>query len=137
MPKWTYNPERINEDGLDKMRFVLGDCLVAQPEKTAYLTDEEIEAVLSSSSSFKRAEFTLVKSLLMRFAYEVDERAGPISWSLHQRFDNWKKLHDDLKDELEAEESMPFFGDLPSKYKRPMYFRENMHANRGNMLWRK
>ena len=136
MPKWTYNPERISEDGLDKMRFVLGDCLVAQPEKTAYLTDEEIETVLNSSSSFKRAEFTLVKSLLMRFAYEVDERAGPVSWSFHQRFDNWKKLHDDLKAELEAEESMPP-DDLISKHKRPPYFFEDMHNTRGNILWSK
>ena len=132
---WTYNPEKVNEFGLDRMRFELGDCLVKQPEKTAYLTDEEIQAVLDSAVSFKRAKFELVKSLLHRFAYEVDERAGPVSWSLHQRFDAWKKLHDDLEKELQAEDAVPFGNELPEHMKRPPYFFEDMHRN-NNTVWR-
>lgn len=65
---YSYNPTMINDGGLNQMRFELGDCLVEpEPEKTAYLTNEEIIAAIEGSKSFKRAKFRLVESLLHRF----------------------------------------------------------------------
>lgn len=48
---YSYNPSNLGEHGLDRMRFELGDTFVAEPEKTAYLSDEEISAVIDSSAS--------------------------------------------------------------------------------------
>lgn len=65
---YSYNPNLINDGGLNQMRFEIGDCLVEpEPMKTAYLTNEEIIAAIEGSKSFKRAKFRLVESLLHRF----------------------------------------------------------------------
>ena len=127
---FSYDPTRIDEYGLDRMRFELGDTMVEEPEKTAYLCDEEIEAVIKSSSTWKRAQFRLVDSLVRRFAYEVDEHADPASWAWHQRYEQWKKMRDELKSEAEASDSSPLSLADPSKKPKPPYFFENMHANK-------
>ena len=44
---YTYDPEKILENGLDRMRFELGDIMVEGREATAALADEEIRAALS------------------------------------------------------------------------------------------
>ena len=66
---YSYNPADVGEFGLNRMRFELGDVFVAEPEKTAYLTDEEITAVLDSSSSWKHAKLRLIETLLFRFSF--------------------------------------------------------------------
>lgn len=127
---YSYNPELIGEFGKDRMRFELGDTFVEEEEKTAYLSDEEISAVIENSSTWKKAKFQLVESLIRRFAYEVDEKTSPAEWSWHQRFENWKKLRDELKSSADAESISPLGNSNPSKLKRPPYFFEDMHANR-------
>ncbi|MBR3746990.1 MAG: hypothetical protein IKN27_08535 [Selenomonadaceae bacterium] len=69
---YSYKPSQIGEFGLHRMRFELGDCDVAEPEKSTYLSDEEISAVIESSSTWKRAKLRLIETLLRRFSYEVD-----------------------------------------------------------------
>lgn len=46
---FSYAPSKIGDFGLDRMRFESGDVLVMEPEKSAYLDDETINAVLESS----------------------------------------------------------------------------------------
>ena len=128
---YSYNPARIGENGLDKMRFELGDCLVLEPEKTAYLSDEEILAVLESSKTWQRAKFRLVESLLRRFSYEVDTKIHEAEWSLSDRVDEWRRLYNQLKGELEAEELAESNFGFTGKKGRPPIFKIGMHD------WRK
>lgn len=59
---FSYDPLKIGEHGLDRMRFELGDVFVAEPEKSAYLSDDEILAVLESSATWKRAKLRLIET---------------------------------------------------------------------------
>ena len=100
---FTFNPLLIHDGGLNQVRFDLGDCLTAEHEKNCYLSDEEILAALESHT-FKRAELTLLESLLARFSYEVDMKVDKAEWSLSQRAEALEKLRKRLTDELAAEE---------------------------------
>lgn len=127
MATYTYDGSKINDGSINQMRFELGDTMVDEPAKTAYLSDEEIMAVTQKyTKHWKRAKFELVKSLLFRFAYEVDTKAGPVSWSLSQRYAAWKSLYETLKKETEAAGSMP---SVPASANRPPYFFTGMHDN--------
>lgn len=124
---FTYEPALIGQPGKDRMRFELGDFMVDEPNER-YLSDEEIEAIIAAHpASWKRAKLALVESLLHRFAYEVDTKSGPVSWSLSQRYKAWKALRDELKQEAEGEDSIP--PAPPIAHIRPPYFYEGMHDN--------
>ena len=126
---FSYDAAKINDGGLNQIRFELGDVLVEEPEKSTYLSDEEILAALSAGS-FKRAEFRLVSSLLHRFAYEVDMEIHEAKWNLSDRFAAWQKLYNRLKSDLEAEElTCSNFGFTGSK-SRPPAFNVGMHDRR-------
>lgn len=101
---YSYDPSKIGERGLDRMRFELGDVFVEEPEKSAYLSDEEISVALESSASWKRAKLRLIETLLRRFSYEVDTKVAEADWKLHQRVDDWKAEYARLKAEVDAEE---------------------------------
>lgn len=105
----------------------MGDTLVAEPEKSAYLSDEEITAVIGSSSSWKRAKFRLVETLLHRFMYEVDTKIKEAEWKLSQRIKFWQDLYKRLKAELEAEELMGGDFGFTGKKIRPPIFKIGMH----------
>ena len=125
---FTYDGTRITDSGINQMRFELGDVLVEEPDKTALLTDEEITAMIAAfPHSWRRAKFELIKSILYRFAPEVDTRSGPVQWSLSQRYAQWKALYEELKKELSISCSLP---ELPGTQHRPPYFFEGMHDNR-------
>lgn len=123
---YSYDPTLINDFGISRMRFELGDVEVLEPDKTAYLTDEEITAAINGSKSWKYAKFRLVESLLHRFSYEVDTKADEVEWKLKQRVDAWKDLYKRLKAELEEEEVGAAFGFM-TKWQRPPIFRIGMH----------
>lgn len=109
------------------MRFELGDVLVEEPDKTALLTDEEIMAVITAfPHAWRRAKFELIKSVLYRFAPEVDTKSGPVQWSLSQRYAQWKVLYEELKKELSIVCSLP---EISGTKHRPPYFYEGMHDN--------
>ena len=128
MRSFTYDGALLADGGLNQMRFELGDVLVEEPDKTALLTDEEITAVIAAfPQSWRRAKFELIKSILYRFAPEVDTRSGPVQWSLSQRYAQWKALYEELKKELSISCSLP---ELPGAHHRPPYFFEGMHDNR-------
>ena len=124
---YSYNPSNLNERGLDRMRFELGDTFVAEPEKTAYLSNEEYLAVIESSASWKRAKLRLVETLLHRLSYEVDTKIKEAEWKLSQRIKFWQDLYKRLKAEVEAEEIVDG-GDLAlGKKVCPPIFYVGMH----------
>ena len=128
MRSFTYDGALLADGGLNQMRFELGDVLVEEPDKTALLTDEEIKAVIAAfPHSWRRAKFELIKSVLYRFAPEVDTKSGPVQWSLNQRYAQWKVLYEELKKELSVTSSLP---EMPGAHHRPPYFFEGMHDNR-------
>lgn len=124
---FTYDGAQIADSGINQMRFELGDVLVEEPDKTALLTDEEITAMIAAfPQSWRRAKFELIKSILYRFAPEVDTKSGPVQWSLSQRYAQWKAIYEELKKELSVIGSLP---ELPGAHHRPPYFFEGMHDN--------
>ena len=44
--KYTYEPEKISENGKDRMRFELGDTMVEGGADTSALADAEITAAM-------------------------------------------------------------------------------------------
>lgn len=124
---FTYDPTKINDGSLNQIRFELGDVFVLEPEKTAYLSDEEYLAALEGSRSFKHAKFRCVETLLHRFAYEVNIEVREAKWQLSDRVDFWKDLYKRLKGELEEEEiSSSSFG-FGGRKMRPPIFRIGQH----------
>ena len=126
-PTYTYDPTRIGERGKDKMRFELGDTMVGDEGKAAALSDEEYEAVLSAyGGKWRRAKLALIESIMRRFSYEVDEKVGPMSLNLRQRYDAWKAMYDKLKAELAAC-TVPCAN--PAAISGEHYFYEGIHNN--------
>lgn len=126
--RYTYDGTKIGEQGKDRMRFELGDVMVDDGPRNAYLSDEEIEAMIETHKpSWLMAKLALVESVLRRFSYEVDMRSGPLQLSLSQRYNAWKAMYDKLKTEAEAASSAPDYGAKGNS--RPPYFYEGMHDN--------
>lgn len=126
---YTYRPGHVREMGLDRMRFELGDTMVEGGSDTSALTDEEIQAAIDiHPKSWKRAKLMLLESLCRRFAYEVDTRTGPLSLSLQDRAELWKKDYDNLKKEISAEScNVARIGN--GVRNKPPYFYTGMHQN--------
>lgn len=124
---YTYNPDNVCIDGIDKMRFELGDVMINYNERSAALTDEEISAVLEKyPDNWKRAKLALLESILMRFSYEVDTTVGKLSLGLRDRYNAWKAMRDELKREIEQSTSVPI---INGKAMTGHYFRNGMHDN--------
>lgn len=86
-PTYSYDPTKIGERGKDRMRFELGDTITEGEGQAAALSDEEYEAILATyPGRWKRAKLALIESIMRRFSYEVDEKVGPLSLSLRQRY---------------------------------------------------
>lgn len=126
---YTYEPEKIMDSGKDRMRFELGDTMVEGGSDTAALTDQEIQAAVKAyPASWKRAKLMLLESLCRRFAYEVDTRTGPLSLSMHDRAELWRKDYELLKKEVSTEScSLLKYGN--GKKDKPPYFYTGMHRN--------
>lgn len=127
---FTYNPERVGENGLDKMRFELGDVMVEGGRETAALSDEEYSAIIGSYQSWKRAKLMCIESIWRRFSYEVDTTVGPLKLELQERANHWKKAYDDLKKEV-PEDVLPTMGppSLETLGDGGHYFYGGMHDN--------
>jgi cytochrome c peroxidase len=124
---YTYDPTHIADNGKDRMRFELGDTMVEGGDETCALTDEEYAAVMGMyPTKWKKAKLELVKSILHRFAYEVNTTVGPLSLQLRGRFDAWKAMHDELAAQVGAmgTPSLP-----PQISNTPAYFHTGMQEN--------
>ena len=85
MPKYSYDPSKLNEKGIDRMRMELGDTTFAPAELTAALCDEEYQAIISENKSWKRAKLKCLEAILMRFAHQVDVSVDGLSYSFSER----------------------------------------------------
>lgn len=126
---YTYSPTNINEPGMDRMRFELGDVMTDGGAATTALTDEEIQAAIDRHpKSWKRAKLMLLESLCRRFAYEVDTRTGPLTLSMNDRAKLWREDYEKLKKEVKAESCcVPKLGGGGTG--KPPYFYTGMHQN--------
>lgn len=124
---YTYNPAKISESGKDRMRFELGDTMVEGGADTCALTDEEYEAVMGLyPTKRKKVKLELLRSILHRFAYEVNTTVGPLSLQLRGRFDAWKILYDELSKEV-SNMAVPSMNRKLTE--TPPYFYEGMQEN--------
>ena len=118
---YSYDPSLINDGGLNQMRFELGDVFVLEPEKTAYLSDEEYLAAIEGSSSWRRAKLRLVETLISCFSYKVDTKVDEVEWKLNQRVDEWKDLRKRLTAEVESEDAGAAFGFMGNRQRPPIF----------------
>lgn len=126
---YEYDPERIKENGKDRMRFELGDTMTDGGADTCALTDEEILAALNlHPHKWKRAKLMLLESICRRFAFEVDMREGPLSLSLSDRAKLWREDYEALKKELsEAGTTVPPCGTgIDGMPRRPSFWKNMM-----------
>ena len=97
MPTYSYNPGKLNENGVDRMRLELGDTTFAPGELTAALCDEEYVALIKMCNTWKKAKLKCLEAILMRFAHQVDFSVDGVSYSFSQRVEFWKKLQEELR----------------------------------------
>lgn len=99
MPKYSYDPSKLEEFGVDRMRMELGDTTFAPAELTAALCDEEYAVIIKSNKSWKRAKVKCLEAILMRFAHQVNMSVDGLSYSFSERVQFWKELHKEAKRE--------------------------------------
>ena len=107
---YTYNPSDISGSTISRARFELGDVLVDGEGETCFLSDEEIEAVISTTKGWKRALYRLADAICMRLSFETDWRDDGTAFNLDQRAERWAKLRDKLKRDADAESIIPESG---------------------------
>lgn len=133
MATYTYDPEKITENGLDQMRFELGDTVVDMNEITSPLCDEEYNAILKKyGSNWRKAKYHCLKAIVMKLSYEVDTSIDGLSYSLSKRFDRWKQMLDEEKKTLSGISGVPRAGDPSSlmPHGGTPYFYNDMQANK-------
>ena len=132
MPHFTYDPSKITDNGLDQMRFELGDTVVDMDGISSPLCDEEYMAIISKyGKSWKTAKLKCLEAIAMKLAYEVNTSVGGLSYSLDARAERWKKMLDDAKKEAKAMAGIPVAGCEESLMPngRTPYFFNDMQAN--------
>ncbi len=127
MAEYSYDPTKLNQDGVDRMRFELGDTVVAMGELTSPLCDEEYKAVLEGCKDWKRAKIKCLRAIVMKLSYEVDTSVSGLSYSLSQRFNNWKNMLDEEEKKLAGTLGVPRAN--PGSISGTPYFYAGMHHN--------
>ena len=128
MASYTYDPEKIKENGRDRMRFELGDTIIDMGPITSPLCDEEYDAILSMNKNFKRAKLECLNAICMKMAYEVDTSTDGLSYSLSSRADRWREMYKEAKKDLQT--GVPTVNPAAIYGKdEPHYFRTDLHAN--------
>lgn len=94
---YTYCPENITENGIDKMRFELGDTLTEGGADTCVLCDEEYTAMLAQSKTWQKAKLECLKAIVMKLSYEVDYKVSDMSFSLSDRYKHFKAMLEELE----------------------------------------
>lgn len=127
---YTYDPSKLEENGLDRMRMELGDTTFAPAELTAALCDEEYLAIMKKYKSFRKAKVKCLEAILMRFAHQVNVSVDGLSYSFQSRVELWKELLKQAKKEASTGVPTADPASLQGKVGGGPYFYEDMHANR-------
>lgn len=104
---YTYDPTMITEVSISRARFELGDTMIDGGAETCMLCDEEIQAIIESTASWKVVLYKLADAVCMRLSYETDWRDDGTSFSLNQRAERWMELRDKLKRDAEIACTVP------------------------------
>ncbi len=94
---YSYNPKKIRDKSFNQMRFEIGDIYVDGDVDCSFLSDEEYQAIIEDSSSWKAAKIAILKQILFLFLYEVDYTIDGLSVKLSDRYNRFKKLLDELE----------------------------------------
>ena len=94
---YSYCPENITENGIDRMRFELGDTMVECGADTCVLCDEEYAAILAQSKTWQKAKISCLKAIVMKLCYEVDYKVDNMSLSLSDRYKHFKAMLEELE----------------------------------------
>lgn len=97
----------------DKVRFRIGDTDSNRP----LLSDEEINAVLTSKPSVLPASIECVDAILAKIARDVDRNAAGITSSRSQAYNHYLELRKKLEREMVTESEM-FVGGLSKAAKQ-------------------
>ena len=127
---YTYDPASIGMNSISKARFELGDTMVEQGDELCMLCDEEIEAIIGSTQSWRKALFKLADGVCMKLSFETDWRDDGAAFSLNQRAERWKAIRDKLQQEATLDDSAPQSSAVMDSMKNPTdgghYFRAGM-----------
>lgn len=131
-PTYSYDPTKITEQGIHKMRFELGDTVVDMGGISAALCDEEYQAIIEQyGKNWRKAKYVCVEAILMKLSYEVNTSVDGLSYSMSERYNRWKAMKDDLKNQLSATGGVPIANKAAlSPAGGTPYFYNDMHANR-------
>lgn len=129
---YTYNVRNLNSNSVDQMRFELGDTSIDGKDKTSALCDEEYAAMIEKAfnidnKGWKWAKFLCLEAIMMRLSYEVDYQTDSISFSLSQRYKNWKQMYDEEKKLNKS--TIPSFNLGANNINSNAYFKLGMQRN--------
>lgn len=129
----TYDPTKVSDEALNRIRFELGDT---DPEG-AELQDEEISAVLEASEGgWQEAAARLARVVHRRYARLVNFQVGPVKFDYDSRAKAWGALADRLESGApgsgsdSALHAVPSAGGIASEGGN--YFRTGMHDYYGS-----
>lgn len=102
MSEYSYDPSKICDESVDRMRFELGDTCMEGKGRTCALCDEEYAAVIGSQTDWKRAKYRCLEAIAAKMAYEVDYSVSEMSMSMSQRYERWRQMYIEMKSELKC-----------------------------------
>lgn len=123
---YTYCPENIAENGIDKMRFELGDTMTEGGPDTGVLCDEEYAAMLAQSKTWQKAKLGCLKAIVMKLSYEVDYKVSDMSFSLSDRYKHFKTMLEELE---KKEQGNAFVSKATTTKETKPYFYLGMQEN--------
>lgn len=130
MPKsYSYDPAKIQQNGLDRMRFELGDTTFDPGELTAALCDEEYMAILNMNDIWKKAKVEALKAILVRFRHQVDVSIDGLSYSFTQRVQTWETMLKEEKASLNPPVPIVNKSAIYGREGGQPYFHKDMQAN--------
>ena len=99
---YSYCPENITENSIDKMRFELGDTMIEGGADTCVLCDEEYAAILAQCKTWQKAKIECLKAIVMKLCYEVDYKVNDMSLSLSDRYKHFKAMLKEIEKKQQA-----------------------------------
>lgn len=78
---WSYDPDQLQTDPKDQVRFLVGDVVESQP----LVQDEEIMFALDQAKNVYDAAALICESIAGMFSRQVDRQTGDVRTSFSQR----------------------------------------------------